>query len=266
MESVPLTWDATAPPGATITLHLTPNAIESVVVTAQARDRSRQLFRRYVKKMPTHEWYTGFRGDYDLRFTGEERWRARGRFERNHLPGDDVNSLGANTFTLDPDASSSPVPSWQVQRYILLVRSIAERAVQLGSDEKSNRDMIIKYRGTVDGRNVFLIVKPYFDRVQGADDSFQTILHVSEASGIVVSSQTVSRTKWGIWNVAATYAVLNQSRGTAHGDAFIYPVTMSGNYQEKTPTSEETSTLDAVVNNNEVYRIAPPPPQSKIPY
>jgi hypothetical protein len=153
-----------------------------------------------------------------------------------------------------------------VQRYILQVRGIAERAVQLGSSEKSNRDMIIRYRGTVDGRNVFLVIKPYFDRVQGTDDSFQTLLHVSAVNGVVFSSQTISRTKWGIWNVSATYAV-NNGDGMVRGDEFIYPVTMKGPYQEKTPTSDNVLTLDATINNTEVYRITPPAPEkSKIPY
>ncbi|MDR1671356.1 MAG: hypothetical protein LBR57_02445 [Alistipes sp.] len=256
MQSVPLAWDGKVPGGSTITLELIPGAIESVVVTATARDRSRQLFRRHVRRMPTHEWYTGFRGDYDLLFGGDydlpynsaKRWRAYGTFERNHLPGDDVNSLGSNTFTLTPDPGSSPVPTWQIQRHILLVRGIAERAVQLDAADAANHGMIIKYRGQDDGQNVFLVIKPYFDRVQGTDDSFQTIVHVSATSGIVLSSETVSRTKWGIWNVAANYAV--------HDNLFIYPVTITGNYQEKNPSSEGVVTVDAVVNNNEVYSIA----------
>jgi hypothetical protein len=259
MESVPLAWDGTMPAGATITLELVPGAIESVVVTARARDRSRQMFRRYVKRMSTHEWYTGFRGDYDLVLSGdydlpynsEQRWRAYGTFERNHLPGDDAGSLGVNTFTLYPDRGSNPVPTWQIQRYILSIRGIAERAVQLDASDAANRGMIIRYRGNVGGRNVFLVVKPYFDKVQGTDDSFQTIIHVSEASGIVFSSETVSRTKHGIWNVSATYAVDNT------GTPFIYPMRVTGNYQEQTPSSEGLISLDATVTNNEVYRFTP---------
>jgi hypothetical protein len=249
LKSVPLIWDGSLQPGSTITLELTPNTIESVVVTAKARDRSRQLFRRHVKKVPTNEWYTGFRGDYELKFSGNGQWSVRGKFERNHLSGDDVNSLDANTFTLMPDPSSNPVPDWQIQRYILLVRSIAERAVQLGDGENSNRGMVIKYRGTSNGRNVFLVVKPYFDRVQGSDDSFQTIIHVSESSGIVVSSETVSRTKWGIWNVSASYAV--------HNGTFIYPTSIDGHYQEKTPTADEVINVDATVHTSEAYTFTP---------
>lgn len=244
----------------------TTDTIDQVVVTATKRDRSRQMFRRHVKKIPTHEWYTGFKGNYELRFAGERQWRVRGKFERNHLPGDDINSLGANTFILTPDPSSNPVPDWQIQRYLLLMRGIAERAVQLGENENSNRGMTVKHRGTANGRNVFLVVKPYFDSVQGAENSFQTTLHVNEASGIVYSSQTISRTKWGVWNVYATYAVhaggnpsTNPSTSPSGGSSggFIYPTSITGHYYEKTPTSDETVNLDATINTTEVYTFTP---------
>jgi hypothetical protein len=84
---------------------------------------------------------------------------------------------------------------------------------------------------------VFLIIKPYFDSVSGADDSFQTILRVDPVSGVVTSSETVSRNRYGIWNVAARYAVY-QTRRDEGQVRFIYVTSLDGKYIERNPDAE----------------------------
>ncbi len=257
MESEPLVWNGGAPAGSVITLRLIPNAIDEVVVTAKSRDRSRQLYRKYVEKLPTQGWYTGFTGDYQMNFTGYRPWNSRGMYVRNHVPGDDANLRRVNTFSLVPERAADSLIAWQIQRNILLVSSIAERAVQLDG-YVSNRDMVMKYRGRDGNRHVFLIIKPWFDAFTGADDSFQTLIWVNDASGIVTSSQSVSRTKYGIWNVSADYAVY--SSGIANrSDRFIYPVRITGKYEERNPSAEDAIAGDIMIENITARHFAPEP-------
>ena len=256
MESVPLVWDGGAPAGSVITLGLIPNVIDEVVVTAKSRDRSRPLYRKYITKVPTHGWYTGFTGDYEMAFTGDRHWNSRGTYERNHVPGEDANLRKLNTFALYPVRAADSLISWQVQRNILLVSSVAERAVQLSGDE-STRDMVIKYRGRDGNRHVFLIIKPWFDKFTGSDDSFQTLVWVNDASGLVTSSQTVNRTRYGIWHISADYAV--HSDGPAGSGRFIYTTRITGKYEEHNPTLEDAIAGDITIENV-VARSIPPEP------
>jgi hypothetical protein len=257
MESVPLVWDGNAPAGSVITLRLIPSAIDEVVVTAKSRDRSRQLYRKYVEKMPTNGWYTGFTGDYGMNFTGYRPWNSRGTYVRNHVPGDDANLRKVDTFSLVPERAADSLIAWQIQRNILLVNSIAERAVQL-EGYVSNRDMVMKYRGRDGNRHVFLIIKPWFDKVTGADDSFQTLIWVNEASGLVTSSQSVSRTRYGIWNVSADYAVYSGG-GADRADRFIYPVRITGKYEERNPSAEDAIAGDINIDNITARHFLPEP-------
>ncbi len=227
MESVPVVWDGSLPGGSVVELELVPNVIEEVVVTA--KDRSKRLWRRYVDKIPTHSWGVGFRGEYEMEFTGENPWKSKGRYERNHVPGAQLNSVAADTFTLVPDVEADSMQMWKVQRQILLVKGIAERAVQLDGAEASNRGMVMKYRGRDEGQNVFLVIKPYFDKFRNTDDSFQTMLWVSEASGLVTRTETVSQSRYEIWRVEAKYAVY---RSPDKAVRFIYPTKVEAEYAE----------------------------------
>lgn len=247
MEGVPLVWDGTVAAGSVIGLELIPNTIDEVVVTA--RDRSKRYFRRYVEKIPTRGWYTGFRGGYTMQLHGKRPWKSRGTFDRNHIPGVEVNYWGIDTFTLNPESAADSVLGWQAQQYILLVKGISERAVQLDGYD-SNKGMVMKYRGRTDGRNVFLIIKPYFATLQGAGESFQTLIYVNEASGIVSFAETVSQTKYGIWNVSASYAVYLSPDRSHH---FIYPTQIEGRYEEDDPSADDTISVDISLTGIEAY-------------
>ena len=257
MESVPLVWDGSTPEGEIIELKLIPNRIDEVVVTARSRDKSQRLFRRYVEKIPTHGWYVGFRGNYDVRFHGDKSWIAQGKYKRDHIPGDDIGWLNTNIFAMYPAPGSDSTLMWQIQRYILTVKGIAERAVQFDGQE-SNRGMIFKYRGRHNGQNLFWIVKPYFDRFSDKDNSFQTLIRVGEASGIIHSSETISQTKYGIWTVSATYAIY--SRTGRASDRFIYPVKLKAKFEERsilTDLDEKAVTVDVAIDSIAAYHFTP---------
>ncbi len=258
MESVPLIWDGTGAPGSTIRLELRPGTIESVVVTARRRDRSRQMFRRNVTRMATHGWYTGFSGDYTMRYGGTRPWTSQGHYIRNHVPGQDANLRKIDTFSLQPTAEKGAVLPWQIQRNILMVCGIAERAVQFGADGAAERDMVITHRGVVDGQHVFLIVKPYFDAQSGSDDSFQTIVRINPASGIVTSSETVSRTRFGIWTVSARYAVYDSGHVDRSG-RFIYVTSFEANYKERNPDADDSVEIDVAASNITARHFTPDP-------
>ncbi len=258
MESVPLAWDGTLPAGSTIRLELVPNLIENVVVTARGRDRSRQLFRRNVTRLPTHGWYTGFEGDYRMRYGGTRPWTSEGRYVRNHIPGQDANLQRINTFSLEPTAEKGAVLPWQIQRNILMVCGIAERAVQFGEGDASQRGMVITHRGVVGGQHVFLIVKPYFDTFTGSDDSFQTIVRINPTSGIVTSSETVSRTRFGIWTVSARYAVYDSGSADRSG-RFIYVTGVEANYKERNPDAEDSVEIEVAASNIVARHFTPSP-------
>ena len=258
MESVPVTWDGTRPPGSVIRLELVPNMIDNVVVTARRRDRSRQTFRKNVTRVATHGWYTGFNGDYRIRYGGSRPWTSEGKYVRNHIPGQDANLRKINTFSLEPSAEKGAVLPWQIQRNILMVCGIAERAVQFGAAGAAERDMVITHRGMVDGQHVFLIVKPYFDSFSGADDSFQTIVRINPVSGIVTSSETVSRTRFGIWSVSARYAVYDSGHVDRTG-RFIYVTSVEGNYKERNPDAEDSVEIDVTAENIVARHFTPEP-------
>ena len=258
MESVPLVWDGTRSPGSVIRLELVPNLIDNVVVTARGRDRSRQIFRRNVTRVPTHGWYTGFSGDYRIRYGGTRPWTSEGHYIRNHVPGQDANLQKIDTFSLRPTAESGSVLTWQIQRNILQVCGIAERAVQFGEGDAAQRGMVITHRGVVDGQHVFLIVKPYFDSFSGSDDSFQTIVRINPTSGIVTSSETVSRTRFGIWTVAARYAVYDSGHADRSG-RFIYVTSFEANYKERNPDAEDSVDIDVAAENIVARHFTPSP-------
>jgi hypothetical protein len=262
MESVPFVWDGKMPAGSVITLNLIPQTLDEVVVTTKSRDRSRKLYRKYVKKIPTHGWLSGFTGDYEMNFTGDRPWNSRGTYVRNHVPGEDANLRKVDTFSLVPERAADSLIAWQIQRNVLLVSSIAERAVQLEGYESTN-DMVMRYRGLDGGRHVFLIIKPWFDQYTGADDSFQTKIWVNEASGLVTSSQTVSRTRYGTWNVSADYAV-HSGGGVDRSERFIYPVRITGKYEEKNPTLEDAIAGEIEISNVAARHFLPEPiPQTE---
>jgi hypothetical protein len=255
MQSVPLVWDGT---GAVIRLELIPNVIENVVVTARGRDRSRQMFRRNVTRVPTHGWYTGFEGDYRMSYGGTRPWNSEGKYIRNHVPGEDANLRKINVFSLQPTAEKGAVLAWQIQRNVLLVCGIAERAVQLDNSEGASRGMVIRYRGEVDGQREFLVIKPYFDSFSGSDDSFQTLIRVNPTSGIVTSAETVSRTRYGIWSVAARYAVYESGRGEG-SIRFIYVTRVEGKYQERNPDAEGAVEISVEADNIVPHHFTPEP-------
>ncbi len=258
MESVPLVWDGSQAPGSVIRLELVPNLIDNVVVTARGRDRSRQIFRRNVTRVPTHGWYTGFTGDYRMRYGGSRPWTSEGRYIRNHVPGQDANLQKIDTFSLEPVAERGAVLSWLIQRNILLVCGIAERAVQFGDGGAAEKGMVITHRGVAGGQHVFLIVKPYFDSFSGSDDSFQTIVRINPASGIVTSSETVSRTRFGIWTVSARYAVYDSGHVDRSG-RFIYVTGVEANYKERNPDAEDSVEIDVAAENIVARHFTPSP-------
>ncbi|MDR2882174.1 MAG: hypothetical protein LBU98_00110 [Alistipes sp.] len=258
MESVPLTWDGSQTPGATIRLELLPNVIDNVVVTARVRDRSRQTFRRNVTRVPTHGWYTGFSGDYRMRYGGTRPWTSEGHYVRNHVPGQDANLQKIDAFSLRPSAEKGAVLPWQIQRNILTVCGIAERAVQFGEGGTAEKSMVISHRGVVDGQHVFLIVKPYFDSFSGSDDSFQTIVRINPTSGIVTSSETVSRTRFGIWTVSARYAVYDSGLADRSG-RFIYVTGVEAGYKERNPDAEDSVEIDVAASNIVARHFTPNP-------
>jgi hypothetical protein len=256
MQSVPLVWDGKAE--AVIRLELTPNLIEDVVVTARGRDRSRQLFRKHVTRVPTHGWYTGFDGEYRISYGGNRPWSSQGKYTRNHVPGQDANLRKINTFSIEPVSEKGSVLGWQIQRNVLLVCGIAEKAVQFDGSDGASRGMVIKYRGRDKGENVFLVVKPYFDSHVGEDDSFQTLIRVNETSGIVTSSETISRTRYGIWSVSANYAVYAGDRAD-RSSRFIYVTRLEGKYEERNPDAEDAVRIDVATENIVPRHFSPDP-------
>jgi hypothetical protein len=255
MQSVPLVWNGE---GSAIVLELIPNVIENVVVTARGRDRSRQMFRRHVERVPTHGWYSGFEGNYVINYGGTRPWSSQGKYVRNHVPGEDANLRKINTFEMRPEAEKGAVLAWQIQRNVLLVCSLAERAVQFDAADVASRGMVVRYRGVQEGKHVFLIIKPYFDSLSGSDDSFQTILRVDPVSGIVTSSETVSQTRYGIWNVAAGYAVYQTGRGEGQV-RFIYVTALDGKYIERNPDAEGAVEISVAISDVVPHHFTPDP-------
>jgi len=262
MESVPLKWEGA--PAGEIELQLIPNEIDAVVVTARRKDRSRQYFRKYVDQVPTHGWYTGFSGRYEVTQNGPKSWRARGDYRRDHVPGQHVGALEANTFILNHAPGSDSTLTWQLQRYLLTAKGIAERAVQF-NDGVGDRGLVLQYRGRdAAGLQMFLVVKPYYDRFSGREESFQTLLRVGAVGGVIYSTETVSQSRYGIWNVSATYAV-HSNTGRSQ-DRFIYPVRLSARFEERSQLldlDEKPTTVDVVIEEVTPYHFSPPAETTK---
>jgi hypothetical protein len=204
------------------------NPIEGIVVTARARDRSKRYFRRYVRKVEDHGWYVGFTGEYRIENGGLQGWRSQGTYTRNHIPGDDANRHRIDLFSLSAASAADSTHLWDIQRYILLAVSIAERADGLGRESGAT----LSYRGKDDdGMNVFLVS----EREGDTRRSFRTRLLVHDASRIVARSESVSRSSGGIWNVTADYALF---------DGFIYPTRVAADFEHRDPLSGQTVTVN----------------------
>jgi hypothetical protein len=200
--------------------------IEDVVVTASGRNRARKYFRRYVRKVPLQGWYVGFNGSYRVEVEAFTGWHSQGEYERNHIPGDDANRGHIELFKLRPGAPADSVHSWQIQRYILLVTSIAEQAAVLGQ----RPDVKMSYRGLEEGRNIFLISEPGVEKQRG----LSTRILVNDATGLVARSESVSLSPSGSWNVTADYALFED---------FIYPTRVAASFEQRGPRSEETESV-----------------------
>ena len=211
--------------------------IEEVVVTARGRDRARRYFRRYVRRMPGYGWYTGFDGVYRIGVDGFKGWNSQGTYVRNHIPGDDANRFQIDLFTLKPQVAADSINAWQIQRYILLAGSIAERAADLGHES----DATLSYRGREEEKNVFTISEA------GGNErrNFRTRILVHDPSGIVARSESVSSSPSGVWNVAASYAVF---------DGFIYPVRVAATFEQKDPLSGEQATVEVELADVSAHR------------
>jgi hypothetical protein len=183
---------------------------------------------------------------------------VRGAYRRDHIPGEDVNRLDATTFSLSFARGSDSTLTWQLQRYLLTAKGIAERAVQF-NEGVADRGLILSYKGRdPEGRNLFLVVKPYYDRFSSREDSFQTIIRVSERSGLIHSSETVSQSRYGIWNVSASYATYSPTGRTA--ERFIYPVEVDAHFEERSPLlgpDEVPTTVDVLIRGVTPYHFAP---------
>lgn len=196
--------------------------IEEVVVAVRGRNRAKRYFKRYVRNVPSHGWYVGFAGRYDIDLDGFHGWRSQGTYVRNHIPGDDANRNQIDLFSLNPDVAADSINSWQIQRYILLAGSIAERAAGLGNEP----GVTMSYRGGEEGMNVFWIS-------DGRDDgqrNFRTRIYVHEASGIIGRSESTSLSPSGVWSVTAHYAVFED---------FIYPMRVTARFEHRDSLSED---------------------------
>ena len=200
--------------------------IDEVVVSARVRNRARKYFRRYVRKSALQGWYIGYKGSYSIDIDGDLGWQSQGTYERNHIPGDDANRRQIESFKLQPFAAADSVHSWNIQRYILLASSIAERAATLGH----LRESTMSYRGLEKGMNIFLISEPDANEQRG----FSTRVMVSDATGIIARSESVSRAPSGIWNVTVDYALFEE---------FLYPVQVESRFEHLNPISGEAETV-----------------------
>lgn len=206
----------------------TSTRIEEVVVTARGRNRARKYFRRYVRKVPLQGWYVGFTGAYRIEVNSLPSWRSRGEYERNHIPGDDANRGKIDLFKLRPAVAADSTNSWLIRRYILQASSIAERAAMLGH----RPDATMSYRGLDDqGRNTFLISEPGTDKQRG----FDTRILVNDTTGLIVRSESVSRSPGGVWNVAVDYSLF---------DDLIYPTRVAARLEQIDPVSEKNQTIE----------------------
>ncbi len=201
----------------------TSRRIEEVVVTARGRNRARKYFRRYVRKTPLQGWYTGYTGAYRVEVEAQySGWRSQGDYERNHIPGDDANKGRIELFRLTPDVAADSLHSWQIQRYILLVSSMAERAATLGDRD----DAVMSYRGLYDGLNTFLISEPGSDKRRG----FDTRILVNDDTGLITRSESVSRSPSGVWNVTVDYGLFED---------FLYPTRALARFEPTEQLSKE---------------------------
>jgi hypothetical protein len=205
----------------------TSKRIDEVVVMARGRNRARKYFRRYVRKVPLQGWYTGYTGSYRIGVEGQySEWQSQGEYERNHIPGDDANRGQIPLFALRPASPADSVHSWQIQRFILLAGSIAEKAATLGQRE----DAVMSFRGLYDGVSTFLISEPVRDKERG----FDTRLLVNGDSGVIEHSESVSRTPSGVWRVEVDYGIFEE---------FIYPRRVVASFEQRGEFTEENENV-----------------------
>jgi hypothetical protein len=205
----------------------TSQRIEEVVVMARGRNRARKYFRRYVRKVPLQGWYTGYTGAYHVGVVGQySEWQSVGEYERNHIPGDDANRSQIALFALKPASPADSVHSWQIQRYILLAGSIAEKAATLGQRD----DAVMSYRGLYDGLNTFFISEPVRDKERG----FDTRILVNGDTGVISHSESVSRTPSGVWRVEVNYGLFEE---------FIYPTHIVASFEQRGEFTEENENV-----------------------
>jgi hypothetical protein len=205
----------------------TATRIEQVVVTGRGRNKAKRYFKRYVRKTALQGWYVGYTGAYRVDVDALPGWRSQGEYERNHIPGDDANRNRIELFKLRHDAAADSVHSWQIQRYILLAGSIAERAAALGYRD----DATMSYRGLDGGLNTFLIAEPDIDKRR----AFQTRILANDDTGLIVRSESVSRLPSGEWNVTADYALFED---------FLYPTRVTARFEQRDAFSGEAEIVN----------------------
>ncbi len=83
-------------------------------------------------------------------------------------------------------------------------------------------------------------------------------MKINPVSGIVTSSETVSRTRFGIWSVSADYAVYDSGHADRSG-RFIYVTRVEGNYMERNPDAEDSVEIHVAAENIVARHFDPEP-------
>jgi hypothetical protein len=209
------------------------NLIGSVVV--YAKDQSRALFRRYVRKSPIGHWDTEYRGAYSLTFP--DGHSARGDYSVIFTPPGIVDYFGIDEVTLQP-VSDTLGRSRTIENILDRTTRCAHGAAAVKRHYGVARGMIVKYRGKEGGRHVFLIVRPFFDGLTGIPESFQTLLYADETSRLIVSTQTLYRTQNQTLRLKADYLPIH----FRNEEDRLYPVRMEGSWEESDPERKIVST------------------------
>ena len=206
-----------------MTISLTPNFILDEVVVV-AKNKSKELLRRYVKERWTESWFMKYQGEYHI--SQQNQNVITGTFSYTKLPKEYANYYKLKRLEITSTSDTAKVAP-TIREVISTATKVALASVQIKKVYASTSNMILKYMGKNNGCHIFSIIKPTFVNLLGREDGFQSIIYADEKSGEIVHAETkMLYEDGGIVEISANYSDWKPKHSM--GGHLIYPLAIKG--------------------------------------
>lgn len=164
----------------TVTLDLISKThIDEVVVVA--KDRSKQLFRKYVDPKFIFWWFTQYDMDYKIAINNADE--KTGSFMYADLTKEYMEKTGERNLIAKPDTTL------QHAKTAYFIYRVAMWCAGVRKSFTYNENMIIRYKGKDNGKHVFLIIRPILNNDKDFESN-QTLIFADERSKEIVAAQS----------------------------------------------------------------------------